>query len=140
MAIRLDGDGDRTAWNWKVNHGSGGKPDGQERTAYFGVDGMKVVDERRRQHELWTGTGSEDGLLKRFAMQHGFELDSFDPDEVLTSEQLMVNQSRGKSVGMQMGLADLVKYERVTAREAVRRTEIHHRLLPGHAGRISQIA
>lgn len=88
-------------------------------------------EEALRKHELWTGTGSEDGLLQRFAMQHGFELDSFDPDEVLTSEQLAVNQSRGKSVGMQMGLADLVKYERVTAREVVRRTEIHHRLLLG---------
>lgn len=39
---------------------------------------------------------------------------------------------------MQMGLTDLIKYERITAREAVRRGENHHRLLLGTAERIAE--
>ncbi|WP_423068410.1 NtaA/DmoA family FMN-dependent monooxygenase [Devosia sp. CN2-171] len=90
-------------------------------------------DEALRKHELWSGTGSEDGLLKRFVAENGLDADTFDPDAVLTPEDFVPKQSRGASVGMQMGLTDLIKYERVTARQAVRRTEYHHRLLLGTA-------
>jgi alkanesulfonate monooxygenase SsuD/methylene tetrahydromethanopterin reductase-like flavin-dependent oxidoreductase (luciferase family) len=90
-------------------------------------------EEALRKHELWSGTGSEDGLLKRFVAENGLDAETFDPDAVLTPELFVPKQSRGASVGMQMGLTDLIKYERVTARQAVRRTEYHHRLLLGTA-------
>lgn len=94
-------------------------------------------EEALRKHELWSGAGSEEGLLRRFVAENGLDLDSFDPDAVLTPDHFVPKQSRGNSVGMQMGLSDLVKYERITARQAVRRTENHHMLLLGTAEEIA---
>lgn len=90
-------------------------------------------EEALRKHELWSGAGSEDGLLKRFVSENGLDADTFDPDAVLTPEMLVPKSTRGSSVGMMMGLSDLIKYEKVTARQAVRRGEYHHRLLLGTA-------
>ena len=86
-----------------------------------------------RRHELLSGAGSEDGLLKRFITDNGIDPDGFDPDAVLDPEHFLPDQNRLLAVGMGMGLYDLLSSERLTARQAVRRTEGAHRLLLGTA-------
>lgn len=84
-----------------------------------------------RRHELVSGAGSEDGLLKRFATENGIDPQGFDPDAVLDPERFLPDQNRILAVGMGMGLYDLLSSERLTARQAVRRTEGFHRLVLG---------
>ncbi|WP_377296300.1 NtaA/DmoA family FMN-dependent monooxygenase [Rhizobium sp. SGZ-381] len=88
-------------------------------------------EEALRKHELFSGTGSEDGLLARFARENGIDPATFDPDAVLEAERFVPDQNRQWAVGMGLGLSDLLTYERLTAREAVRRSEGHHRLVLG---------
>ena len=88
-------------------------------------------EEALRKHELFSGTGSEDGLLKRFALENGIDLATFDPDAVLEAERFVPDQNRQWAVGMGLGLSDLLAHEKLTARQAVRRSEGHHRLLLG---------
>ena len=88
-------------------------------------------EEARRLHELYSGVGSEDGLLRRFAEGHGIDLASFDPDAPLNFEQFIPDQDRITAVGFTQGLVDLLQHERLTAREAVRRSEGNHRLVLG---------
>jgi FMN-dependent oxidoreductase (nitrilotriacetate monooxygenase family) len=90
-------------------------------------------DEALRKHELWSGAGSEDGLLKRFVQEHGLDPASFDPDAVLDPERFVPDPSRLLALGMTQGLVDLLRDERLTARQAVRRSEGHHRLVLGTA-------
>lgn len=87
--------------------------------------------EALRKHELFSGTGSEDALLRRFAEENGIDLDTFDPDAPLDAENFIPDQNRVKAVGFTMGLVDLLTHEKLTAREAVRRSEGNHRLILG---------
>ncbi len=84
-----------------------------------------------KRHELVSGTGSEDGLLQRFVRENGLDQASFDPDAVLDAERFQPDQNRILAVGMGMGLYDLLSQEKLTARQAVRRSEGHHRLILG---------
>lgn len=88
-------------------------------------------EEALRKHELFSGTGSEDGLLARFAKENGIDLATFDPDVVLDAERFVPDQNRQWAVGMGLGLSELLTYEKLTARQAVRRSEGHHRLVLG---------
>ncbi|MDB5529820.1 MAG: Nitrilotriacetate monooxygenase component [Devosia sp.] len=116
----------------------------RDRAATYGRDpaSIKIVpglvpiiadsrEEALRKHELFSGAGSEDGLLKRFANDHGFDLATFDPDAVLDAERFVPDPNRVLAVGMGLGLSDLLGHEKLTAREAVRRSEGAHRLLLG---------
>jgi FMN-dependent oxidoreductase (nitrilotriacetate monooxygenase family) len=116
----------------------------RDRAATYGrsPDAIKIVpglvpiiadsrEEALRKHELWSGTGSEDGLLKRFATDNGIDLATFDPDAVLDAERFVPDQNRQLAVGMGLGLSDLLGGEKLTARQAVRRSEGAHRLLLG---------
>ncbi len=52
------------------------------------VPGLVVIlgesrQEALRKHELFSGAGSEDGLLHRFVKEHGIDPADFDPDAVL---------------------------------------------------------
>lgn len=118
----------------------------RDRAVSFGRDpsGIKIVpglvpviadsrDEALRKHELWSGAGSEDGLLKRFANDHGIDLATFDPDAVLDAERFVPDPNRQMAVGMGLGLSDLLAGDKLTARQAVRRSEGAHRLLLGTA-------
>ncbi|MCS3743960.1 NtaA/DmoA family FMN-dependent monooxygenase [Rhizobium sp. BK661] len=107
------------------------------------VPGLVVIlgeslKEALRKHELYSGTGSEDGLLERFVREHGLDRDRFDPDAVLDYERFLPDQNRQQAVGMGLGLADLLQHERLTARQAVRRSEGHHRLLIGTAEQVAE--
>jgi FMN-dependent oxidoreductase (nitrilotriacetate monooxygenase family) len=100
------------------------------------VPGLVVIlgesrEEALRKHELYSGTGSEDGLLARFAKENGIDPDGFDPDAVLDAERFIPDPNRLQAVGMGLGLSDLLTHEKLTARQAVRRSEGHHRLLLG---------
>ncbi|MDO1583837.1 NtaA/DmoA family FMN-dependent monooxygenase [Rhizobium oryzicola] len=88
-------------------------------------------EEALRKHELFSGTGSEDGLLARFAKENGIDPATFDPDAVLDAERFVPDQNRQWAVGMGLGLSDLLTHEKLTARQAVRRSEGHHRLVLG---------
>lgn len=116
----------------------------RDRAASFGRDpaGIRIVpglvaiiadsyEEALRKHELYSGTGSEDGLLARFARENGVALDSFDPDAPLDPARFIPDQNRLAAVGMGLGLSELLTHETLTARQAVRRAEGHHRLLLG---------
>ncbi|MCL6652196.1 nitrilotriacetate monooxygenase [Agrobacterium rubi] len=91
----------------------------------------KTRQEALRKHELFSGAGSEDGLLARFVKENGRDPNRFDPDAVLNAEEFTPDQNRQWAVGMGLGLSDLLTHERLTAREVVRRSEGHHRLLLG---------
>lgn len=100
------------------------------------VPGLVVIlgetrEEALRKHELYSGAGSEDGLLARFARENGIDPRDFDPDAKLDAERFIPDQNRQWAVGMGLGLSDLLTHEKLTAREAVRRSEGHHRLLLG---------
>jgi FMN-dependent oxidoreductase (nitrilotriacetate monooxygenase family) len=90
-------------------------------------------EEALRKHELFSGAGSEDGLLARFAKEHGIDPHDFDPDAVLEVERFIPDPTRQMAVGFTQGLVDLLTHERITAREAVRRSEGNHRLVLGTA-------
>ncbi|TRL36443.1 NtaA/DmoA family FMN-dependent monooxygenase [Rhizobium straminoryzae] len=100
------------------------------------VPGLVVIlgesrEEALRKHELFSGAGSEDGLLARFIRENGLDPDRFDPDAVLEAERFVPDQNRQWAVGMGLGLSELLTYERLTARQVIRRSEGHHRLLLG---------
>jgi len=116
----------------------------RERAKSFGRDpsGIRIVpglvvivadshEQALRKHELLSGTGSEDGLLRRFATENGIELATFDPDAPLRAGDFIPDPNRVQAVGMGLGLSELLTYETLTARQAVRRSEGHHRLVLG---------
>ncbi len=116
----------------------------RDRAVAFGRDpaGIRIVpglvvilgetrEEALRKHELFSGAGTEDGLIARFAKENGIDPDGFDPDAILDAERFIPDPNRLQAVGMGLGLSDLLTHERLTAREAVRRSEGHHRLLLG---------
>lgn len=88
-------------------------------------------EEALRKHELFSGAGSEDGLLARFIKENGLDADTFNPDEVLDAERFIPDANRILAVGMGLGLSDLLAHEKLTARQVVRRSEGHHRLVLG---------
>lgn len=94
-------------------------------------------EEALRKHELYSGAGSEDGLLARFARDHGIDPHDFDPDAPLDGEQFIPDPDRVMAVGFTQGLADLLIHERLTARQAVRRSEGSHRLVLGTAEEVA---
>jgi FMN-dependent oxidoreductase (nitrilotriacetate monooxygenase family) len=100
------------------------------------VPGLVVIlgetrEEALRKHELFSGADTEDGLIARFVKENGIDPDGFDPNAILDAERFIPDLNRLHAVGMGLGLSDLLTHERLTAREAVRRSEGHHRLLLG---------
>jgi FMN-dependent oxidoreductase (nitrilotriacetate monooxygenase family) len=87
--------------------------------------------EALRKHELLSGAGSEDGLIARFIAENGLDPHRFDPDAILDPEQFAPDPNRLLALGMTLGLVDLLRHEKLTARQAVRRSEGHHRLVLG---------
>ncbi len=107
------------------------------------VPGLVVIlgesrKEALRKHELYSGAGSEDGLIERFVREHGLDRERFDPDAVLDYERFVPDPNRQQAVGMGLGLSDLLQHEKLTARQAVRRSEGHHRLLLGTAEEVAE--
>jgi alkanesulfonate monooxygenase SsuD/methylene tetrahydromethanopterin reductase-like flavin-dependent oxidoreductase (luciferase family) len=107
------------------------------------VPGLVVIlgesrEEALRKHELYSGAGSEDGLLERFVREHGLDPDGFDPDAVLDYGRFVPDPNRQQAVGMGLGLSDLLQHEKLTARQVVRRSEGHHRLLLGTAAEVAE--
>lgn len=94
-------------------------------------------EEALRKHELFSGAGSEDGLLARFIKENGFDADTLNPDEVLDPQRFIPDPNRIMAVGMGLGLSDLLAHEKLTAREVVRRSEGHHRLVLGTAEEVA---
>ncbi|MCE7796152.1 NtaA/DmoA family FMN-dependent monooxygenase [Sphingobium sufflavum] len=94
-------------------------------------------EEALRKHELFSGAGSEDGLLARFAREHGIDPADFDPDAPLDGEDFIPDGDRIQAVGMGRGWAELLTHERLTARQAVRRAEGNHRLVLGTAEEVA---
>lgn len=122
----------------------------RDRAASFGRDpsGIRIVpglvaiigdtrEEALRKHELFSGAGSEEGLLTRFAQAHGIDLATFDPDAPLKAEDFIPDPSRVMALGFTLGLVDLLTHEKLTAREAVRRSEGNHRLVLGTAEEVA---
>ncbi|NHT75584.1 FMN-dependent oxidoreductase (nitrilotriacetate monooxygenase family) [Rhizobium sp. PP-F2F-G38] len=96
---------------------------------------VAIVGETRaealRKHELFSGAGSEDGLIARFIRENGIDPAGFDPDAILDAERFIPDPNRLLAVGMGLGLLDLLTHEKLTARQVVRRSEGHHRLVIG---------
>lgn len=93
--------------------------------------------EALRKHELYSGAESEDGLLLRFAREHGIDPQGFDPDAVLDPENFIPDPNSPKAVGMTMGLVNLLAGQKLTARQAVRASEGNHRLVLGTAEEVA---
>jgi FMN-dependent oxidoreductase (nitrilotriacetate monooxygenase family) len=123
----------------------------RERAASFGRDpsGIRIVPglvpiigetraEALRKHELFSGAGSEDGLLARFAQTYGIDPSGFDPDAPLVAERFIPDPNRIQALGFTLGLVDLLTHETLTARQAVRRSEGNHRLVLGTAEEVAQ--
>ncbi len=122
----------------------------RDRAATHGRDpaGVRIVpglvaivadsrEEALRKHELFSGTGSEDGLLARFASAHGIDPADFDPDAPLDAARFVPDPKRIQALGFTLGLVDLLTHEKLTAREAVRRSEGNHRLVLGTAEEVA---
>jgi FMN-dependent oxidoreductase (nitrilotriacetate monooxygenase family) len=116
----------------------------RDRAAALGrdPDGIRIVPglvvilgenraEALRKHEVFSGAGSEEGLLLRFARENGLDPRTFDPDAVLEAERFVPDCDRQLALGFTLGLSDLLAHEKLTARQAVRRSEGNHRLLLG---------
>jgi FMN-dependent oxidoreductase (nitrilotriacetate monooxygenase family) len=88
-------------------------------------------EEAYRKHELFSGADSEDGLLARFIKENGLDPDTFNPDAVLEAERFIPDPTRIMAVGMGLALSDLLAHEKLTARQVIRRSEGHHRLVLG---------
>ena len=88
-------------------------------------------EEALRKHELYSGAGSEEGLLRRFAGEHGIDPATLDPDEILDPARFEPDPNQPRPVGMTLGLVELLRHEALSARQAVRRSEGHHRLVMG---------
>lgn len=106
------------------------------------VPGVVVIlgetkEEALRKHELFSGAGSEDGLIARFIKENGIDPHGFDPDAVLDADRFIPDPNRLQAVGMGLGLFDLLTHEKLTARQVVRRSEGHHRLLIGTAEEVA---
>jgi FMN-dependent oxidoreductase (nitrilotriacetate monooxygenase family) len=122
----------------------------RDRAAAFGRDpsSIRIVpglvaiigdtrEEALRKHELFSGTGSEDGLLARFVQAHGIDPAGFDPDAPLDPAQFVPDPHRSQALGFTLGLVDLLTHERLSAREVVRRAEGNHRLVLGTAEQVA---
>ena len=70
-------------------------------------------------------------MIARFVKDNGIDPDGFDPDATLEAERFIPDPNRIQAVGMGLGLSDLLAHEKLTARQAVRRSEGHHRLVLG---------
>ncbi|WP_174035274.1 NtaA/DmoA family FMN-dependent monooxygenase [Rhizobium rhizogenes] len=116
----------------------------RDRAVSFGRDpsGIRIVPglvvilgetraEALRKHELFSGASSEDGLIARFVKENGIDPEGFDPDAILNAADFIPDPNRQQAVGMGLGLSDLLTHEKLTARQAVRRSEGHHRLVLG---------
>jgi len=116
----------------------------RDRAAALGRDpsGIRIVpglvyilgksrEEALRKHEIWTGAGSEAGLLARFVNEHGLDPTTFDPDAILDPAAFVPDPNRQLAVGMGLGLSDMLTHENLTARQVIRRAEGNHRLLLG---------
>lgn len=87
--------------------------------------------EALERHEAISETGSEEGLLRRFALQAGLDPDGLDPDAPLSEELFTADPDQQRPVGFTQALADLLRHERLSARQFVRRLEGGHRLIAG---------
>ncbi|MGH6805243.1 MAG: NtaA/DmoA family FMN-dependent monooxygenase, partial [Ensifer adhaerens] len=81
---------------------------GRDPTGIRIVPGLVVIlgetrEEALRKHELFSGAGSEDGLIARFAKENGIDPDGFDPDAVLDAERFVPDPNRLQAVGMGLG-------------------------------------
>jgi len=87
--------------------------------------------EALERHEAVSSTGSEDGLLRRFARDAGLDFERLDPDAPLGDDLFVVSADQQRPIGFTQSLAELIRYDRVTARQFVRRLEGGHRLAVG---------
>jgi FMN-dependent oxidoreductase (nitrilotriacetate monooxygenase family) len=123
----------------------------RDRAAAFGrdPDSIKIVPglvvilgqtraEALRKHELFSGAGSEEGLLLRFINEHGLDPRTFDPDAPLEAERFLPDPDRQLALGFTLGLTDLLAHEKLSARQAVRRSEGNHRLLLGTPDEVTE--
>ena len=103
---------------------------------------VAIIGENRaealRKHELYSGAGSEDALIAAFAREHGFDPRDFNADVVLNHEDFVPKQDRVMAVGFTAGLVELLRHEKLTAREAVRRSAGNHRLVLGNAEEVAE--
>ena len=86
--------------------------------------------EALERHDAISGKGSEAGLLRSFVTEAGLAPD-FDPDAPLQEDLFRPSADQQRPIGFTQALADLVRHERVSARQFVRRLEGGHRLVIG---------
>jgi FMN-dependent oxidoreductase (nitrilotriacetate monooxygenase family) len=98
---------------------------------------VPIIGETRaealRKHELFSGAGSEDGLIAAFIREHGLDPRGFDPDAILDPERFVPAPDRIQALGMTLGLVELLRHDRLTARQVVRKSAGNHRLVLGTA-------
>lgn len=87
--------------------------------------------EALERHEAVSGTNSEEGLLRRFAKDAGLDYASLDPDAPLSAEMFQSSSDQQRPIGFTKALGDLIRHDRVSARQFVRRLEGGHRMVVG---------
>ena len=87
--------------------------------------------EALERHEAVSGTGSEEGLLRRFARDAGLDFATLDADAALRPDLFRASADQQRPIGFTQALADLVRLESISARQLVRRLEGGHRLVAG---------
>ncbi|CDP51595.1 Nitrilotriacetate monooxygenase component A [Devosia sp. DBB001] len=87
--------------------------------------------EALERHEAISETGSEEGLLRRFARDAGIDYAGLDPDAPLSAHLFQSSVDQQRPVGFTDALAALIRHDSVTARQFVRRLEGGHRMVVG---------
>ncbi|MGR9132329.1 NtaA/DmoA family FMN-dependent monooxygenase [Rhizobium leguminosarum] len=90
-------------------------------------------EEALERHEAVSGTGSEEGLLRRFARDAGIDYGALDPDAPVSGDLFTTTADQPRPAGFSQALVELARHELLTPRQFVRRVEGGHRLVAGTA-------
>jgi alkanesulfonate monooxygenase SsuD/methylene tetrahydromethanopterin reductase-like flavin-dependent oxidoreductase (luciferase family) len=87
--------------------------------------------EARERLYAVTDAGSEDGLIRKFVKDNGIDPSGFDPDAPLDEALFAAKPGQQRPVGFTQSIFELIRLEKVSARQLVNRLEGGHRVVVG---------
>ncbi|HTJ57440.1 MAG TPA: NtaA/DmoA family FMN-dependent monooxygenase [Devosiaceae bacterium] len=93
--------------------------------------------EARERLYAVTGAGTEEGLIAKFAQEHGLDGPNFDPDAPLDESHFAATPGQQRPVGFTQSIFEVIRLEKVSTRQLVNRLEGGHRLVVGTPDKIA---
>jgi FMN-dependent oxidoreductase (nitrilotriacetate monooxygenase family) len=87
--------------------------------------------EARERLYAVAAAGTEAGLVRQFAVEHGLDGPDFDPDAPLEESHFAAKPGQQRPVGFTQSIAELIRCEKVSTRQLVNRLAGGHRLVVG---------